>query len=312
MPALHPDELQIDAHLVRRLVGRSLPQYADLSIRPLPSSGSSNALFRLGDELLVRLPRQPGGSTDIEKEARWLPVIAPNLTTAVPEVVTLGEPGFGYPESWAVTRWLEGQVPVVPWVDADTGSSDRIAHHLATFVTELHEMEVPRSAYDDSALSWYRGGRLADLDDDFAQSVEECRSIGGLDLDLDHALEVWKDAVSAEAAGTPLRTWYHGDLLAENLLTRDGALVAVLDFGGLAVGDPSVDLIVAWELLDQTGRQAFRRTAGIDDPGWIKGTGWALFIAMTTFPYYWRTMPARCAARRSMAAAVLNEADGPA
>lgn len=307
MPALHDDELYVDSQLVRRLIERSLPQFSGLSIRPLVSSGSSNALFRLGDALLARLPRQPGGSLAIEKEARWLPVIAPGLPAAVPEVVAVGDPGFDYPEKWAVTTWLDGQAPAVPWDVARSGGSHRVAHCLAQLVAELHQLEVPSSANEDPTLSSYRGGRLADLDQQFRNSVDECRLIAGLGLDLARALSVWEEALAAELASPPVRTWCHGDLLAENLLIRDGELAAVLDFGALAVGDPAVDLIVAWEVLDAEGRQAFRGSVGIDDARWAKGRGWALLIAMITFPYYWTTMPARCAARRSMAAAVLAE-----
>lgn len=306
MSALHEDELPVDAGLVRRLVDRSLPQYAGLRIEPLVRSGSSNALFRLGDELLVRLPRQPGGSTTIEKEARWLPVLAAGLTTAVPEFVGLGEPGFGYPEKWAVTTWLEGQVPPVPW-DVRAGRSERVALGLARFVTELRQLDVPPEADEDPALSWYRGGRLADLDPDFRRSLDECRRIADLSLDLERVLTLWGDALAAEAAGALLRTWYHGDLLAENLLTRGDELAAVLDFGGLAVGDPAVDLMVAWEVLDPSGRETFRRALAVDDASWARGMGWALFVAVVTFAYYWDTMPARCESRRTMAAAVLAE-----
>lgn len=306
MPALHDDELAIDDRLVARLVARSLPRHAGLRVRALPSSGSSNALYRLGDDLLVRLPRQPGGTTAIEKEARWLPVLAPGLSAAVPEVVAVGEPGFGYPERWAVTTWLEGRPPDVPRAPGH-GSSRDVAHDLAGFVTSLHRSAVPTAADEDPALSGYRGGPLADLDDHFRASVDQCRSIEGLDLDLAGALDVWGEALAAESTSAPPRTWCHGDLLAENLLVRDGRLAAVLDFGSLAVGDPAADLMVAWEVLDRPGRRAFRQAVGAGDAAWAKGRGWALLVAMITFPYYWRTMPARCSARRSMAAAVLAE-----
>jgi aminoglycoside phosphotransferase (APT) family kinase protein len=106
----------------------------------------------------------------------------------------------------------------------------------------------------------------------------------------------------AEATG-----WYHGDLLAENLLVRDGRLAAVLDFGGLSVGDPTVDLVVAWELLDPGARATFRDAVDVDDATWLRGRAWALALAVMTFPYYWTSMPARCADRLSLARAVLAD-----
>lgn len=204
MPALHDDELAVDVQLARRLVEQALPQYAGLRTQSLGSSGSSNALFRLGDAMLVRMPRQPGGSTTIEKEARWTALIAQGLTTAVPEVIAVGNPGFGYPEKWAVTTWLEGQVPEVPW-DVQRRSSRRVARSLAQFVDELREVDVPSWADSDPALTWYRGGPLAEMDDEFRRSVDKCRLIADLGLDLDHALKVWDDALAAEQATTPLR-----------------------------------------------------------------------------------------------------------
>ncbi len=117
---LHDDELLVDLKLVRELVDRTFPQFSSLRLEALRLSGSSNALFRLGHDLLVRLPRQPGGSATIQKEARWLPWIGPLLPTAVPEIVGMGEPGFGYPERWSVLRWLEGQVPSAPAPGAKT------------------------------------------------------------------------------------------------------------------------------------------------------------------------------------------------
>ncbi len=305
---LHDDELEVDTALVRRLVAQSVPRYADLHLEPLATTGSTNALFRLGEDLLVRLPRQPGGSATIEKEAQWLPLVARGVTTPLPEVVAVGDPGFGYPEKWAVTTRLDGHHPAVPWNSSTSGSSNRLALDLARTISELRHVQLPPSALEDPALCWYRGGPLADLHDDFRTAVETCREIRGLDLDLERALKVWDLALDAEQAIDSHPTWYHGDLLAENLLIRDGGLAAVLDFGGLAIGDPTVDLIVAWEVLDPAGRETFRRALEVDDATWAKAMGWALLIAMITFPYYWDTMPSRCAARRSMAAAVLAEA----
>jgi aminoglycoside phosphotransferase (APT) family kinase protein len=303
---LHDDELPIDADLVRALVADALPQYAGLDVRPLGASGSTNALFRLGDDLLVRMPRQPGGSA-IAKEARWLPVIEPELSVAVPTVIAVGEPGHGYPERWSVNRYLEGRIPTVA---ADRvppeGPRHGLAEDLAALVRELRAIEVPDDALHDEELTWYRGGPLSEVDDAFRRSLAASRGIDGLDLDLYAAVRTWDRILEATRASDPAPSWYHGDLLAENLLVADdGRVSAVLDFGTLGVGDPAVDLVVAWEVLDPESRATFRREVDVDDATWQRATGWALYIAFVTFPYYWDTMPARCADRRSMARAVL-------
>ena len=307
---LHDDELRVDVRLVRALVDRCLPEYASLPLSPLDFSGSSNALFRLGDEFLVRLPRQPLGSTTIEKEARWLPQIGPLLPVSVPEIVAIGERGFGYPERWSVVRWIEGDVPTVVDPSSEVvAARGSLAVDLAGVVTALHAIVVPPSAHADPSLRSYRGAPLAAQDMQTRRAIEACRDISELDLDLDAALQVWEQAMAlpgVEQVATP--RWYHGDLLAENLLVRDGRLTAVLDFGGLAVGDPTVDLMAAWEVLDTASRDVFRQAVGADAPSWFRGRAWALTLALGTFPYYWVTMPDRCTSRLAIARSILADA----
>lgn len=304
---LHADELAVDETLVARLIADQLPEHASAPARRLPASGSSNALFRLGDELLVRVPRQPGGSSTILKEARWLPQLQHALPTAVPEIVAVGEPANGYPEHWSVVRWIEGAHPTAP--PTETGSRELLARDLAAVVRALRELEVPPQARMDAALRWYRGEPLTAIDPDIRAYAEQCRSVPDLDLDVDAVLQVWDEAMAAAIDGPPPVTrWLHGDLFAENLLVRDGRLAAVLDFGGLAVGDAAVDLMVAWELLDAPARALFRAEVRVDDRTWLLGRAWALAIAVMTFPYYWDTMPERCAGRLAIAREVLKDA----
>ena len=161
---LHDDELEVDETLVRRLLGTLSVAYDDLPLRRFEASGSTNALFRLGDDLLVRVPRQPGGTTTIDKERRWLPYVAQQLPVAVPEIVAVGEPGFGYPERWSVVRFIAGDLPDVP----RPGEPPRhgLATDLAEVVGSLDHLAVPPDAASDPALEWYRGRPLAAMDDD--------------------------------------------------------------------------------------------------------------------------------------------------
>jgi aminoglycoside phosphotransferase (APT) family kinase protein len=303
---LHEDEIPIDEELVRSLVGTVSTSYARLPLRRLDTTGSTNALFRLGDALLVRLPRQPGGTATIEKERRWLPYVAPALPVAVPEIVAMGRPAFGYPERWSVVRWLAGVQPTPP----EPGEPARhdLARALAGVVTGLRGADVPVAAREDDELRWYRGEPLATMDTSTRAGLAACREIDGLDLDLDACAALWDHAMALPAGDDRARPrWYHGDLLAENLLVRDGHLVAVLDFGGLSVGDPTIDLVAAWELLDPDARHTFREAVGADDDTWSRGRAWALALAVMTFPYYWTTMPRRCADRLALARAVLSD-----
>jgi aminoglycoside phosphotransferase (APT) family kinase protein len=171
-------------------------------------------------------------------------------------------------------------------------------------VTGLRRTEVPPEALDDPEPRWYRGSPITGFDADVRSCLKQCRDLAELDLDLDAVETVW-DEVMALPPTEAAPHWVHGDLLAENLLSRDGRLTAVLDFGALSVGDPTVDLICAWELLDAAGRDEFRRILDLDDATWLRSRGWAVFIAVMTFPYYWQTMPVRCADRLVMARAAL-------
>lgn len=304
--ALHDDELPVDLALVRGLVDGQLPAYASLPLHRLAASGSDNALFRLGDDLLVRVPRQPGGSATIAKEVHWLPLVGPALPVPVPEVVAVGEPALGYPEHWSVVRWIEGSTPTGT---ASGAAGTALAADLAAVVTALRDTTVPDAALSDPALRLYRGEPLASRDPGTRASVAQCRAIAGLDLDLDLALAVWDAAVRLPGSSRVAEPrWHHADLVAENLLVRDGRLAAVLDFGALSVGDPTVDLIVAWDVLDGPSRETFRGAVGVDDETWLLGRAWALCLALMTFPYYWDSMPQRCANRLAVAQAVLADA----
>jgi aminoglycoside phosphotransferase (APT) family kinase protein len=307
--ALHPDEIRVDVELVRALVGRAMPEYAHAPVRRLASSGSTNWLFRLGDEFLVRLPRQPGGSAAISKEAAWLPVLRPRLPVSVPEVIAVFEPDRDYPERWSVVRWIDGEHPEV--VDPETPVDPRrehLAKDLAAVLQALHQTEVPADAANDPNLRWYRGEPLAAMDQVTRENIKRCRSLENFGFDLDAAERIWDEAVTLPGAAvraTP--RWSHADLAAENLLVQDARLTAVLDFGALSVGDPTVDLVVAWEILDPPAREMLRRQLGVEEAAWLRGRAWALSIALMIW-YYWTTMPDRRASRMAVGRNVLADA----
>jgi aminoglycoside phosphotransferase (APT) family kinase protein len=312
MARLHDDELEVDEGLVRRLLGTlpTAPAYAGLPLRRFEDTGSTNALFRLGEDLLVRVPRQPGGTETIEKEQRWVPYVAPPLPVGVPEVVEVGEPGFGYPEKWSVVRFLHGVRPDTP--HPGEAPRHRLAAQLAEVVDALGSLAVPGGAANDPTLRWYRGRPLAEMDQSMREYLHDARSLLGdpdLALDLDAVEAAWDDLLQIPQAHREVGPrWYHGDLNTENLLVRgDGELVAVLDFGGLSVGDPTIDLVVAWQLLDPEARTTFRNLLGVDDLTWQLARGWVLVLSVMVLPYYWETMRERCLRGMSMGRQALAE-----
>ncbi|MFD4791775.1 aminoglycoside phosphotransferase family protein [Streptomyces sp. NPDC058459] len=286
-------EIGINAGLVGRLVARRFPAWAGLPVTRLTSSGTENAMFRLGPELVVRLPRHPGAVADVTHERDWLPRLAPGLPVAVPEPVGSGEPDDGFPWPWSVYRWLEGANPVAGAVK----QPERLAKELGTFVATLR-----RSAAVD-APPGYRGGPLSGREG----SVREALAQLGDRLDTAEAAARWERALAAPAyTGPPV--WSHGDLSPGNVLVGGGgSLSAVIDFGCAGVGDPAVDLIVAWNLLPASARTAFREAVGADDAEWARGRGWALSVALVQLPYYWRTNPVLAQNARHTIGEVLAE-----
>lgn len=310
MAKLHDDEIPIDEPLVRGLVTRTVPEHAHLPLRRLEATGSTNVLFRLGEDLLVRLPRQAGGSRAILAEAQWTPILAPGLSVPVPAVVAVGEPGLGYPEHWSLVGWIEGEhPPVVDPTSPDLADTSTLARDLAGFITSLHGLEIPSTSEQERIPRSYRGGALAAMDEGVRENLARCRALGDFGYDLDAAERVWDDALRLPGVQDCAESrWYHGDLTAENLLVRDGRLAAVLDFGP-SVGDPSVDLVAAWQLLDPPGREVFRDALGVDDATWLRGRAWALCISLMIW-YYWDTLPGRRAAQMAVGRNVLADREG--
>ncbi|WP_190014249.1 aminoglycoside phosphotransferase family protein [Streptomyces lucensis] len=291
---MHADEADVDAPLVRRLVARRFPEWAGLPVRRLASSGTENAMFRLGPRLVVRLPRRPGAVPDVVHEQRWLPRLGPLLPVAVPEPLGVGEPDEDFPWPWSVYRWLEGRNPVAGAVEEPR----RLAVDLGTFVRSLRRV----APWDGPP--GHRGGPLRDRDEPTRAAVAEL----GARVDAAAVTALWERALDAPAH-TGAAVWAHGDLSPGNVLVGPGgALRAVIDFGTAGVGDPAADLIVAWNLLPGHARDTFRRTVGADDAEWARGRGWALSVSLIQLPYYWDTNPALAENSRHVITEILAEA----
>ncbi|UCM91723.1 aminoglycoside phosphotransferase family protein [Streptomyces marincola] len=266
----------VDTRLARRLVDTQFPQWSCLPLAPVAPAGSDHVIHRLGGELSVRLPRHAGAIGQAEKEAAWLPRLAPHLPLAVPVPVAVGEPDFGYPWPWSVSRWLDGEVATVETLGDSVGA----AVELAGFLTALQ-----RPAADD-LLAVAPGGDLAarplaDLDRTTRAAIAET---GGV-FDAAAMTALWDAALSAPAWDrTPV--WFHGDFHTGNLLTVDGRLSAVIDFGGLGIGDPARDLMIAFTLMSPGSRAAFRAALDVDDATWTRGRGWALATGLTAYTIY--------------------------
>ena len=294
---MHADEVETSAGLVRALLAAQFPQWAALPITPLASAGTDHAIFRLGADLAVRLPRIAWALGQAEKERVWLPRLAPFLPLAVPEPLAQGQPGAGYPWPWSITRWLPGET-----LTADRlPDARRTAVALAHFVAALQRIDArngPRAA--DHGL---RGQPLITRDAATRRAIADLEGL----IDTAAATRVWEDALRApDWDRAPV--WFHGDLLPGNILfSAQGRATAVIDFGGLGVGDPACDLMLAWGLFTGESRALFRETLAVDDATWARGRGHALAQALIFIPYYLNTNPDGVAQARHGLAEVLAD-----
>ena len=286
-----------DDGLVRRLVAGQFPQWAGLAVERFASGGTVNAVYRLGDGMVVRLPLAKGGVGDLLMEREWLPRLAPLLPTAIPEVLGAGQPAEGYPWPWSVYRWRTGENPEVGALPEPS----LLARELAGFVAAMRGITLP------GAPRAHRGGPLGSLDASTRAAIEELRGIAQEDVDCDAAAAVWRDALRAPGWDGP-PVWLHADLMPGNLLVDGGRLASVIDFGCTGVGDPACDLFPAWNLLPSDAREVFREALGVDDATWRRGRGRTLSQALIALPYYRTANPAMANNARHVIRTVLAEA----
>jgi aminoglycoside phosphotransferase (APT) family kinase protein len=263
MPRVHEDELEIDEALVRALLAEQFPEWAALPLARVEPDGTVNVIYRLGGSLSVRLPRREGPEIEDDLEFRWLPFLAPQLPVEIPSPVARGAPGAGYPWYWSIHTWLDGELPTAP-LDADD---------VAGFVAALQRIDA--SGGPDPS-----GGRGRPLEwrDRFVRDALERVEAPG-------ALELWDRAMRAPE-WTGARVWIHADLDRRNVLVRDGRLTGVLDWGGLGLGDPAVDVMVAWKLVAREERDRFRALLDVDDATWLRAQGWVVSQALIALGYY--------------------------
>ncbi|MEV1314788.1 aminoglycoside phosphotransferase family protein [Micromonospora arborensis] len=294
---MHTDQVDVTVDVVAALVAEQFPQWRALPVRPLASSGTVNALFRVGTEIVVRFPLLPTADPQLRAELRqeqeYAGLLAAHLPIAVPEPLGLGEPGAGYPGPWTAYRFIPGEPAQLDRI----GDLDTFARDLARVVTALHGIDTGGRGWPGSG----RGGPLAAQDADARSALALS---GGL-TDTARLAEVWdrcRDTPGHDAAAV----WIHADLMPGNLLVRDGRLAAIIDLGTVNVGDPAVDLMPAWNLLDAGARETYRRALGVDDAMWERGRGWALVQAINALPYYIETNPVMAGIAQHTLRAVLD------
>jgi aminoglycoside phosphotransferase (APT) family kinase protein len=266
MTRMHPDELDISEALARRLIREQFPQWADLPLTRVKPEGTVNAIFRMGTELSVRLPRRDGPTEPGGREFEWLPRIAGHVPLEVPTPVAQGQPSAEFPWFWEIHSWVHGETVTADSIDSITAARD-----LAGFISSLQRID-PKGAPKGRGIPLAE--RAADMEHWFGRFNGD-----------PSFLEVWKHSLAAPAwQGPPL--WSHGDLDARNWLVRDGRISGVIDWDSMGVGDPACDLMVAWKLHSANARDAFRATVVVDDATWDRARGWVVSQAVAILAYY--------------------------
>ncbi|QTH42793.1 aminoglycoside phosphotransferase family protein [Cohnella sp. LGH] len=266
--------IEITGELVRRLINSQFPEWMSLDIELVAKSGHDNRTYRLGRELTVRLPSHESYASAIQKELTWLPIFKPHLSLPIPVPVAHGKPSNEYPLPWSINRWIEG----------DTVTHDNVldlgefAEDLARFLKELEAIDSSKGI-PAGVQNFHRGGDLAVYDDD-TRSIIETLS-GQYDQRL--LTEIWELSLATRYSLAPL--WLHGDVAVGNLLVRDGRLCGVIDFGTMGVGDPSSDLVMAWNFFDDASREIFLKRMNFDADTVNRARGWALWKALITYAW---------------------------
>ncbi|MFS6999125.1 aminoglycoside phosphotransferase family protein [Carnobacterium maltaromaticum] len=262
--------MDITVDLAKKLIFKQFPQWSHLEIKPVKNSGHDNRTFHLGDDLTIRLPSGKEYEPQIQKEAKWLPVLAQPLSLPITAPVAKGKPTPEYPLAWSINRWLVGETVTHTNVDLQ-----KFAIELARFLKELEAINAENGP-QAGAHNFYRGGDLAVYIEEFEQALTQLPA----GPQRNHYQDIWTTALATKWEKKPV--WVHGDIAVGNLLVNDGHLSGVIDFGILGTGDPACDLVMAWTFFDSKSRKAFKEEMGLDDTTWQRGKAWALWKALIT------------------------------
>jgi aminoglycoside phosphotransferase (APT) family kinase protein len=254
----------IDVSLVRTLFREQFPQWAGLDVRSIKPGGWDNRSFRVGHELVARLPSDEAYASQVDKEHRWLPRLAPQLPLAIPTPVAMGVPGSSYPWRWSIYRWISGEMP---------DPTPSVAEDLARFLAALQAIDATGGPAP-GAHNFHRGDDLRVYDSEVDRALAMLRER----IDQRVARDLCLIALVSRWDHAPV--WIHGDVGPGNLLARNGRLAAVIDFGNLGVGDPACDLAIAWAWFDGDARKEFRSTLRPDEATWLRARAWALWKAL--------------------------------
>ncbi len=266
-------QIEIPVEVVESLIDTQFPEYSKLPINEVKPNGWDNRTFRLGSEMSVRLPSAERYAAKVPIEHKYLPYLATHLSLPIPKPIALGRPSAEYPWHWSIYGWIDGQT--LDTCHFDDEELDRLAGQLAYFLKELQAIDVCDGPKPGSH-NFYRGESPIVYDAETRSSIDNLYEY----IDVKAALEVWERAIHSRWKKKPVRI--HGDFSTGNILINEQELAGIIDFGGMAVGDPSCDLCIAWTFFQGNSRKAFKSALDPDEDTWNRARGWALWKALIT------------------------------
>ena len=299
---MHDDQTDVATETVVKLIQDQFPQWGGQRIRLLRSTGTVNAVFRIGNDLSARFPLRPAAAAEVlavlEAEARASAELARVSPFPAPEPVALGRPGAGYPMPWSVQTWVPGTVASNADPSADPSGSDAFAHDLAAFITALRTADTRGRHFNGKG----RGGVLTHHDAWMDTCFEQSEEL----LDVPRLRRLWSQLRELPRTGADVMS--HGDLIPGNVLVAGERLSGVLDTGGFGPADPALDLVSAWHLLRPGPRDVLRQALSCDDLEWERGKAWAFEQAMGLVWYYAESNPTMSAMGRRTLDRILESA----
>jgi aminoglycoside phosphotransferase (APT) family kinase protein len=298
---MHQDQLSVSVLTVRELVAEQFPEWRTLPVTQIPSAGTVNAIFRIGDHLAARFPLRLDNvertRRSLESEASAARELRGRTRFATPEVIALGIPGPGYPLPWSVQTWLPGVVAS----DEDLAGSEAFARDLAAFIRDVSTIDTRGRTFRGTG----RGGDLTTHDAFMHTCFERSQKL----LDVPRLRLMWRRMRALPRTAPDTMT--HGDLIPGNVLVCAGRLAGIIDVGGLGPADPALDLVAAWHLLEGRPRQVLRDDLACDDLDWERGKAWAFAQAMGLVWYYVESNPTMSRlGRRTLERIVSDETSG--
>lgn len=270
MNKVNINHLKITSDLISILIKEQFPEYSNLPIKPVDNQGHDNRTFRLGEEMLARMPSYKKYAAKVEIEQKWLPKLAPNISLKIPNPLHIGKASTDYPFNWSIYKWIDGKS--LNQVSRHNLDLEEIAQTLANFIKEIHKIDTT-NAPEAGEHNFYRG---CDLGIYQSQAIDNILTLKDI-IDDKRAISIMQTATKSKWSKNPI--WIHGDLAIGNILIKDNKINAIIDFGGMAIGDPACDLVLYWNFFEGKSQEIFKSELNLDQNTWNRARGWALWKA---------------------------------